>query len=338
MKTLHYPAWKTLEIREQPRPQLASDEVLLKVAACGICGSELETFKSRSHRRTPPLIMGHEFCGMIVEVGLSVHDHKIGDRVVSNSIVPCRSCPQCRRGDTHLCANRQIFGMHRQGAFAEYVNVPEHCLIDWPEGLPAESACLAEPLANGLHVANLVSHMEPKTTLIFGAGPMGLMCQQAIQVKTEASIVVVDLITERLEAATQLGAKQVVNATQEDAFEVVNEITDREGVDLAIDSVGAQMTKKQSLNACRPGGAVVWIGLHENAMSLDSYDVILSEKKVFGSYAARLSELQEALDLLASGMVNTMSWSRLFSLDDGVEAFQSMLAAEGKNIKAVVVP
>ena len=338
MKTLHYPTWETLEISEKRRPKPAPNDVVLKVAACGICGSELESFKDHSQRRTPPLVMGHEFCGVITETGSNVLDHKIGDPVVSNSVVPCGKCKCCVRGDTHLCTHRQIFGMHRQGAFAEYVNVPEHCLIDWPLELPAESACLAEPLANGIHVVNIVSHVEPKTILIFGAGPIGLMCQQAIQVKIGGTIIIVDLISDRLQVATLLGANQVVNASQEDIVKFVYDMTYGEGVDLVIDCAGNQTTKKQSLRACRPGGAVVWIGLHENVMKLDSYDVTLTEKTIFGSYAAKLSELQEAVNLLSSGLVNAKRWLQSFPLDKGVEAFQRMLDAEGKDIKAVLVP
>ncbi len=338
MKALHYPAWETLEISEKYQPKPAPDEVVLKVAACGICGSELETFKNRSRRRTPSLVMGHEFCGVIAETGTNVHDHKIGDSVVSNSVVSCGTCRCCARGRSHLCAERQIFGMHRPGAFAEYVSVPEQCLIGWPAGLPAESACLAEPLANGIHVANIISHTEPKTTLIFGAGPIGLMCQQAMQAKIGGTIIVVDLMSDRLEIAALLGADHVVNVSREDVVEFVNDVTHGEGVDLVIDSAGNQTTKKQSLGVCRPGGAVVWIGLLENAVKLDSYEVTLAEKTIFGSYAATLSELREAVHLLSSGSVDTKRWVQSFPLGNGVEAFQRMLAAQDKDIKAVLIP
>lgn len=338
METLYYPDWEQLLIQGIDPPKPASNEVLLKVSACGICGSELETYKNRSPRRTPPLVMGHEFCGIITETGANVSDRKVGDSVVSNSVVPCRKCRCCQRGETHLCTNRQIFGMHRFGAFAEYVSVPEHCLIDWPSGLSAESACLAEPLANGLHVANLVTHFQPESILIFGAGPIGLMCQQAIQVKFGKTVIMVDLSNERLEVATQLGAKQALNARGQDIIKFVDEVTNGEGIDLVIDSAGTEKTKQQSLAVCRPGGAVVWIGLLGNRLKLDSYDVILGEKTIFGSYAAKLSELEEAVSLLASGLVNTSKWVEVFSLDNGVEAFRKMLAAQGKSIKAVLVP
>lgn len=116
MKALVYPAWDTLELREVPEPVAAPGEVVLRVAAVGICGSELEAFASRSPRRTPPLVMGHEFCGEVAAVGAGVVDAKPGDRVVASSVVPCGRCPQCRAGATHLCPERQVFGMNRPGA------------------------------------------------------------------------------------------------------------------------------------------------------------------------------------------------------------------------------
>ena len=136
MRVLRYPAFDQLEIADCDPAPLRPDEVRLRVAACGICGSELESFKNRSPRRPPPLVMGHEFCGIIETVGPAVRDWKVGARVVSNSLVPCGHCVRCHRGDTHLCAQRQVFGMHRPGAFAEQVNVPARCLIPWPEQVP----------------------------------------------------------------------------------------------------------------------------------------------------------------------------------------------------------
>ncbi|MBS0664597.1 MAG: alcohol dehydrogenase catalytic domain-containing protein, partial [Verrucomicrobia bacterium] len=159
MRVLHYPEFDRLEIRDLDSTPPRPDEVRLRVVACGLCGSELESFKNHSPRRPPPLVMGHEFCGVIDAIGGEVRDWRPGAKVVSNSLVPCGHCVRCHRGDTHLCAERQIFGMHRPGAFAEYVNVPARCLIPWPEQLAAEAAALAEPLANGIHVVNLTRHL-----------------------------------------------------------------------------------------------------------------------------------------------------------------------------------
>jgi threonine dehydrogenase-like Zn-dependent dehydrogenase len=335
---LHYPAFDRLEITDVAPAPLQPDEVRLRVSACGLCGSELESFKHHSPRRPPPLVMGHEFCGVITEAGAGVRDWQPGARVVSNSLVPCGRCVRCERGDTHLCAQRQIFGMHRPGAFAEFVNVPARCLIPWPEGLPAEAAALAEPLANGIHVVNLSRHLPAATALVIGAGPIGLFCQQALQVLRGSQVFVADLSPERLAVAKKLGATRVINSRTEDAAAILRAATGGEGADLTVDAVGNTPTKKLSLEALRPGGTSVWIGLHENTVTLDTYNLTLPEKQVFGSYAAKIEELRQALDLMASGKVDAHSWVQRFPLKDGVPAFHRMLAAQGADLKAVLCP
>lgn len=319
-------------------PVAGPDEVVLQVAACGICGSELETFKNHSDRRTPPLVMGHEFCGTIASVGANVNDWQAGDRVVSNSLVPCMKCVRCQRGDTHLCADRQIFGMHRPGAFAEQVAVPANCLITWPEDLDADAACLAEPVANGVHMVNLTAHLPSQTVLVIGAGPIGLMALQAFKALRDSQVWVADLQPERLKVAQSLGAAGTINVGEENTTEIIQKATEGEGADIVIDAVGSGATNVAALEAVRPGGAVVVIGLHEDSRSFDSYKVTLPEKQVIGTYAATLDELKQALSLLHSGKVETGSWVQTFPLEDGVEAFQRVLAAQDKDIKAVLIP
>ena len=339
MKTLLYPAWDRIEVAEQPRPRPVAGEVLLRVAACGLCGSELEAFKNHSPRRTPPLVLGHEFCGVIEELGTAVGDgFRVGQKAVSNSLVPCNDCVRCRRGDTHLCGRRQIFGMNRPGAFAEFVSVPADCLIPWPDNLPAEAACLAEPLANGVHVAEMIAPLKPKVVLVFGAGPIGLMCQGAIQAMLGAEVVVTDLNEDRLNVAREHGAKEIIPGRSRDVVKAVQEMTHGEGADVAVDAVGAAATKQQSIAAVRPGGAAVWIGLHENPMSLNSFEITLPEKQVLGSYASTMQQMRQALDLMSSGQVETASWVERFPIERGVDAFERMLKPRGRDIKAVIVP
>lgn len=338
MKSLLYPEFDRVEIADCPPPDPAAGEVLLKVAACGICGSELEGFRKRSPRRPPPLIMGHEFCGRVEQVTDGVSGVRVGEKVVSNSLVPCGECVRCRRGDTHLCARREIFGMHRAGAFAEYVSVPARCLIRWPGELPAAAACLAEPLANGVHIVNLTRHLSPRIVLVIGAGPIGLMTQQAFQAMTGATVFVADLVEDRLRAATSLGARHVIHSSREELVKTVLALTENEGVDLVVDAVGAASTKQQSLAATRPGGAAVWIGLHENAVTLDSYEITLPERIVFGTYAATQEELEKAIELMVAGAVDATSWVNVFPLADAVGAFHAVLAGKGSPIKAVLVP
>ena len=326
MRVLQYPAFDQLEIRDLDVTPPQPDEVRLKVAACGICGSELESFKNHSPRRPPPLVMGHEFCGTVAELGVDVRDVKKGARVVSNSLVPCGTCVRCRRGDTHLCATRQIFGMHRPGAFAEYVNVPARCLIPWPENLPAEAAALAEPLANGIHIVNLTKNYPAATVLVIGAGPIGLFTQQALQVLRGSKVYVADLSPERLVVAKKLGAAGVINSREQDPAKVMQELTAGEGADLVIDAVGASVTKKTSLDALRPGGVTVWIGLHEAESSLDINDAIRREIVCYGSFAYTHLDFAAALRALEQKRLwLNPPWTRVEPLERGAACFEELL-------------
>lgn len=334
MHALFYPDYGRLSYESRPDPTPAPDEVIVQVAACGLCGSELETFFGRSPRRTPPRIMGHEFCGTVAEIGADVTGWHVGDRVVSHSLVPCGTCRRCRRGDTHLCADRQIFGMHRDGAFAERVAVPARVLLPWPDGVPAEAACLAEPLANGVHMVHLTEAFAPETVAVVGAGPIGLAALLAFRTMTGAQVLVSDLSPERLAVAERLGAARTLDPRAADFVDAVRDWTDGEGADVVIDAVGSRHTKGPAIAATRPGGACVWIGLHEDRIELDTYAVTLPERHVLGTYAATQAELGEALALMPA--LDLTSWTTRFPLSDGATAFQQMHAAEG--LKAVLLP
>ena len=228
--------------------------------------------------------------------------------------------------------------MHRGGAFAEYVRVPTRVLIPWPEELSAPAAALAEPLGNGVHIVNLTRHLPLRTALVIGAGPIGLMCQQALQAMRGVSTMVSDLSTGRLAVAKKLGATRVVSSKNEDVAAAALAWTDGEGVDLVVDAAGSAATKRLSLAALRPGGAAVWIGLHGNTMEFDSYGVTLPEKQIFGTYAAKMEELAEALELMRSGRVDVTSWTETVPLEHAVPAFQRMLAPSDSDLKAVFIP
>lgn len=324
-------------IAERPLPSLSADEVLLKVLACGICGSELETFKNQSPRRVPPLIMGHEFCGTVEEMGANVVGYTKGDRVASNSVVSCGTCDPCKRGLTNLCKNRQIFGMHRGGAFGEYVNVPAHCLVPMPANVTPPAACMTEPLANGIHIVNLTRHLNPKKVLVIGVGPIGLVTQQAFQALLGIEVYVDDLRNERLAIARKLGATATINSAEEDLVSVISQLTNHEGIDLVVDAVGNSQTNQQALQCIRPGGTIVLIGLYENSQPFFTYDIILSEKQIIGTYAATQQEINESLNLIASGKVDVTSWVDYYPLDNGVAAFTDMMMAKAVHVKSVIL-
>ncbi len=337
MKTLFYPEHNQVEVNWREIPGCNDDEVLLKVSACGICGSELETFRMKSNRRKPPLIMGHEFCGEVVFTGKNVKNWKHGTMAVSNSIVSCGGCQSCKAGRTNLCIHRIVFGMQRNGAFAQYVNVPVQCLIPVLPKMDFREVSLTEPLANAVHLVKLTNHVPIKNVLVIGAGTIGLMAQQAFQTLRNANTIVADIRNERLDVAKKLGAFGVINLSKYGLVEALNEIIGNEAIDVVVDAVGSHETNSKGLNVVRQGGTLLIIGLHENSKSLLSYDVVLGEKKVLGSYAATQEDMEDALGLIISRKVDVSSWVHYYNLNNGVLAFFNMMEAKGNHIKSVLV-
>lgn len=332
MKALYYPDWGKLELAELTEPSAGQGEVVVRVAACGICGSELETFASRSLRRTPPLVMGHEFCGY-VESG-ETSGFSAGSRVVCNALIHCGACEHCNQGRTNLCRRRGIFGMNRPGAFAERVAVPESTLMVWPDELPATWASLAEPLGNGVHVVGRIRDRNPESVLVIGAGSIGLMVLQAVKALLDTPVVVVDLDRTRLGVAKALGASETVESSAK-GLENLTECHPG-GFDVVVDAAGTGPTKVLSMQHCRDDGLVVWIGLGGDNVALPTYPLTLRELTVTGSYGATHGDMTEAIRLMTSGLVDLDSWVTSYPLDAAVDAFLRQMDPARRDIKAVI--
>jgi 2-desacetyl-2-hydroxyethyl bacteriochlorophyllide A dehydrogenase len=337
MQALVYTDWDQLEVRDVPEPACGPEEAVIRVAACGICGSELGAFAHRSPRRPPPLVMGHEFSGEVERVGERVRGLQVGDRVVVNSLVHCGQCDLCRRGMSHLCRSRQVFGMQRPGAFAERVVVPAHVVFPRPENVTGVQGALVEPLANGLHVISLADPNSLDQVLILGAGTIGLMCLQAAKVHGARRVVVTETHPGRRAAAEGLGADEVLDPRAVSLPEWAREATDG-GFDLCIDAVGTGETKRDAVRAARPGGEIIWIGLHEDETPFNSFDLILAERQLSGSYGATADDLRRAIELFASGAIRTEPWVETFPLAEGAAVFRAALRQELPGVKAVLVP
>lgn len=335
MKALYYPDWGKLEIADLPRPRLAKGEVLVRVSNCGVCGSELETFRSHSPRRAPPLVMGHEFCGYIEEAPGKKSSWSEGERVIAHAVVHCGACAACRRGDTNLCLSRQVFGMHRPGGFAEFVAVPQRVLIPWPEGLSATAAVLTEPLANGINAMRQAPTARKSRVFVIGAGPIGLMCVVAAKRLYGSSVIVSDLIPDRLLVAQLVGADKTISAASQNFAEEVREYWSGNAVEFVIDAVGSAATKRLSLDLVEPGGGVVWVGLHEDRMEISSYPLTLGQKTIAGSYSGSFDDLRQAAQLLSIAALDT-SWISQYALEDAEVGFRDMLLGKADKIKAVV--
>jgi L-iditol 2-dehydrogenase len=217
------------------------------------------------------------------------------------------------------------------------VNVPVSSLVPVPEGVNAKQVCLAEPLANGIHLIKLTQHLPIKNVLIIGAGPIGLLAQQAFGALRNASIIVSDIRPERLEVAKKLGAAGVINPLTTNIRDEIELYTHGEPIDLVVDAVGNAETNTLGLHIVRTGGVLLIIGLHKNSNALYSYDIVLSEKTVMGSYAATQQDIEEAVALIASNKVDVSSWVHYYALEDGQAAFFNMMEAKGNHIKSVIM-
>ena len=339
MKALRYPAWDVLDIAEVDEPVLAAGEVILQVAAVGICGSELEAVAHRSPRRTPPLVMGHEFCGEVIATAADVDDVKVGDRVVASSLIPCGRCANCRRGAIHLCPDRGIFGMNRPGAFAERVAVPADVLLPLPERVSPIQGALVEPLANGVHVWSRLAAKFPETVVVIGCGTIGLLALQVARAGGALRLVGVDTSDARLTMAQAVGAEPLFNPTRDAVAAEVRAFTRGRGADVVIDAAGTPASRRTAVEAVRPGGEVVWIGTHGDVTEISGREIVLGERTIAGSYSVTYDDLATAVGLFAHGRIDLEPWTRPFPLDEGARVFRQLLdAPPAEYAKAVLLP
>ncbi len=342
MKAMVYTKPKELKILEVESPRPQPGEALIKVFTCGICGSELEGFASVSPRRVPPLIMGHEFSGEVVEVNSPLTPHPslitVGDRVCVNPLLSCGECDLCRSGRITVCRNRRLISMHRPGAFAEYVAVPISSCYKLPEGFDIMKGAFVEPTANAVHVVSLGMTPLPRYTLVMGAGTIGLLAAQVARAAGAPKVMVADISDYRLGIARSIVADETVNVKTQSLEEATREFTEGVGFDLSVDAVGTSDTRAASVAMIRPGGSAVWIGTHAEETTFNGRDIVLAEKSVRGSYAFTHHDFAKAIDLLHAGTVKVDTWSKAFPLTEGVETFNALLNGTNEYIKALLCP
>jgi (R,R)-butanediol dehydrogenase/meso-butanediol dehydrogenase/diacetyl reductase len=301
-----------LTIEERPIPDVQHGEALVKVAACGICGSDVHAY--RSGRLFPiGTVMGHEPAGSVVTVGPGVKGFKPGDRVAIFGDTACGECPACRRGLEFHCLN----GMDRtigntdqlDGAYAEYLWLPhaEEMLVKIPDHLSFEEATLADPVATPLHAIRN-SHFKPGDIVaVLGAGPIGLMAIQMLRLGGASHIICTEVSPQRSAIAQQLGADVVLNPTElgDGLAARVAKLTGGLGVDVAFECSGVQAAFRQSFQLVRPGGQVMALGVIEEDTPVEPLDIVVREIDLRGSLAYTRHEFELALDFLARGKIDT---------------------------------
>jgi L-iditol 2-dehydrogenase len=320
MRALQLVAPSTLAVVDLPQPSPGPGEVRLRVRACGICGSDLHGMDGSSGRRIPPLVMGHEGSGTVDAVGEGVTAWKAGDRVTFDSTVWCGECGYCRRGQVNLCDFRQVVGVacaefRRDGAFAEFVVLPQRILHRLPDGLSFEEAAFAEPVGVALHAVARAGELAGASVLVVGAGLIGLLVIQALKRAGAARVIAVDLDAGRLELARKLGADETFISGA-----AVPQ------VDVAMEVVGAAATVDLAVRSVRKGGRVVLVGNLSPSVPLPLQLVVTRELDVLGSCAIA-GEYADALDAVASGAIQVKPLiSARVDLADGVSAFAAAKA------------
>jgi L-iditol 2-dehydrogenase len=343
MKALLLTEYKQMDVTDLPKPAIGPDDILVRVKACGICGSDIHGFDGSTGRRVPPLVMGHEAAGIVAETGANVKDFREGDRVTFDSTISCGECVYCRRGRINLCDNRQVLGVscgdyRRHGAFAEYVAVPQRIVYRLPDALSYQKAAMIEAVSVAVHAVDRTPVKLGDTAVVVGSGMIGLLVIQAIRLAGCARVIAVDLEDNRLELAKQLGADDALNPQNCDVTASVLEQTGGMGADIAVDAVGATAPIKTAMASVRKGGALTLIGNISPAVELPLQPAVTREITLFGSCASS-GEYPACIDLLARGAIRVEPIiSALAPLDDGPGWFHRLYNREPNLMKVILEP
>jgi L-iditol 2-dehydrogenase len=343
MKALMLQAYKQFELVEVATPHLGREDVLVRVRACGICGSDVHGLDGSSGRRMPPLIMGHEAAGEIMEVGPQVTGLSPGDRVTFDSTVYCGRCHFCRRGDVNLCDARQVLGVscgdyRRHGALAEYVAVPQHIVYKLPPEVSFVQGSLAEPVAIALHAVNRAPLSLGDTAVVVGAGMIGLLVIQVLRLSGCGRIIAVDLDPHRLALAAQLGADEGLNPAESDVPAEVQKRTGGRGADVAFEVVGAAVPFQTALAAVRKGGALVLVGNLAPVVDFPLQAAVTRELTLLGTCASR-HDYPIALQWIAQGKINADALiTAVAPLEEGAAWFDRLYRREPGLMKVILQP
>jgi len=347
MKALLLTAPGELALADVDLPEPGPDEIRIRVAACGICGSDVHGFTGATGRRIPPLVMGHEAAGTIDAVGGRIDDLTVGDRVALDSTVFCGDCEHCRADRENLCTRREVLGVscgsyRRHGCFAEYVVVPRRIAHPIPTSLSFVSAALLEPLTIALHAVRLGgAGPGTRSAVVVGAGTIGLAVVAALRARGVRRIAAVDLDADRLAAARRQGALETFIAGPEAAGAAARWGTssaDTDGADLVVEAVGSTPAVETAVAAATRGGTVVLVGNVSPRIELALQTVVTRQLRLQGSCASAGS-YPEAIRLVASGAVDLSGFvSRVAPLADGPAWFDRLHRREPGLVKVVLEP
>ena len=357
MKALLLTAPSTLELTDFPEPAIGADEVLVRVRACGICGSDIHGWDGSSGRRQPPLIMGHEASGEVAKVGPAVKRWRAGDRVTFDSTIYCGECSYCRSGQVNLCDNRRVIGVSpreykQHGAFAEYVAVPSRILYRLPDPLGFPHASMIEPVSIAIHEVKRVMSAAgsqrgprqselggPAVAVVVGSGMIGLLVIQTLRWAGIEQVIAVDLEDKRLAVARALGATHTLNSASADVAEEVARLTQGRGADYAFGGGGISPTRALAVAALRRGGSAVLVGNLSAKTDFPMQAVVTRELTLYGTCASA-GEYPLCLDLIAQGIIRVEPMmTAVAPLEEGKAWFERLSAkGGGQYMKVILTP
>lgn len=296
MKALIFHGPFDMRLEDINLPKAATKEILVKVAAVGICGSDVHGFAGKTGRRSPGMIMGHEISGTISSLGNSTGKWHEGQKVVIQPIIPCGKCELCLVKKMSICTDKQFIGvnMDRCGGLAEYIAVPENNILPIPKDLPHILSCLTEPLAVGVSAASRINMKTEKTVLIVGAGMIGLSVLLVLRNRGMSKIFVVDQNEKKLDMAKRLGA-HTINFLKQDPLKIIYKETDKKGVDVSIEAVGISESVQTSVFGVKNGGRIFLIGNSQKVIKLDMQDIVCKGKSIEGIYCYSQDDFQNAI-------------------------------------------
>lgn len=346
MKALVLTEYNHLHVQDVPKPSIRPNDVLVRVQAVGICGSDVHGMDGSSGRRIPPIVMGHEASGIIAEVGSEVKNWSVGDRVTFDSTVYVLDDWYSRRGQYNLSDGREVVGVStpdfkRNGAFAEYVAIPQHILYAIPDNVSFTQAALVEPVAVALHAVSLTPIQVNDSAVVVGSGMIGLFIIQVLKLAGCGTIIAIDLDDDRLALAQKLGATHTLNAGLQQGVDLakqVQDLTHGRGADVSFEVVGAGPTVKTAIDCVRKGATVTLVGNLAPTVEMPLQAIVTRQLRLQGSCAIN-GEYEAALALISSGRVNVEAiLSAEVPLVEGADWFDRLYNKEKGLIKVVLRP
>ena len=330
-----------LKVEAIPIPELSSSEVLVRVRACGICGSDIHiVYEGVTPTAYSPITLGHEPSGVIAALGDEVKDWRTGERVAINPFLSCGKCINCLSGNSQICLARRVIGIHTEGGLAEFLKIPAQNLVHLPENIPFDQGGISvDAVATPFHaITNRGALNVGEKVAVFGCGGLGIHGVQIAKICGASVVIAIDTIDSALERAKKVGADKLINPRREKPVEKIKEMTEGVGVDLAVEFIGLKETIEQAIGCVRTGGRVVVVGLGPDVISLPPpASFVRSELSFLGSYGSSTSEIQSVINLVATGKLNLWgSITERFSLEEVNRGLDHLHQKIGNPIRIVI--